>query len=180
MKKMKFTQANVNAYKAPAGVLDHTVHDEGLPGFGLRVQAGGSKVYIIRYRLAGKPPCRVSFGNADKITLDAAKKEARRLFEQVANKIDPAKERAKAVVSTSANILALLPRFLSYMTSKGRAATYVSWNEFCLTFPSGHRPVVCKKQSRCARYETPSITTLRNPSERFDPATLPTRIRFEV
>src|SRR5664280_2494159 len=123
MKKMKFTQANVNAYKPPAGEADHTVHDEGLPGFGLRVQAGGSKVYVVRYRLGDKQG-RVSLGNADKVTLEAAKKAARRLFEQVANKVDPAKERAKAVLNTSADIMSLLPKFLSYMTSKGRAASY--------------------------------------------------------
>jgi integrase len=131
MKTMKFTQANVNAYKPPAGDTDHMVHDEGLPGFGLRVQAGGSKVYIVRYRLGDKQG-RVSLGNADKVTLEAARKAARRLFEQVANKVDPAKVRAKAVANTSANIVSLLPRFLSYMTSKGRRASYVSWNEFCL------------------------------------------------
>jgi integrase len=131
MKTMKFTQANVNAYKAPAGEADHTVNDEGLPGFGLRVQAGGSKVYIVRYRL-GANQRRQSLGNASKVTLDAAKKTARSIFEQVANKIDPAKERAKAISNTSANIPSLMPRFLSYMTSKGRAASYVSWNQFCL------------------------------------------------
>jgi integrase len=131
MHKMKFTQANVNAYKAPANQPDHTIHDEGLPGFSLRVQAGGSKVYVVRYRLGAKQG-RVSLGNADQVTLDAAKKTARRLFEQVANKIDPATERAKAVSNTSANIVSLMPRFISYMTSKGRAASYVSWNQFCL------------------------------------------------
>lgn len=131
MHSMKFTQANVNAYRAPANEPEHTVHDEGLPGFGLRVQAGGSKVYIVRYRLGSKQG-RLSLGNADKVTLESAKRTARRIFEQVANKIDPAKERAKAVSNTSANIVSLLPRFLSFMTSKGRAASYVRWNEFCL------------------------------------------------
>jgi integrase len=132
MAKMKFTQANVHSYKPPAGVLDLMVHDEGLPGFGMRIQAGGSKVYTVRYRLGSKQG-RLPLGRVDKVTLDAAKREARRVFEQVANKIDPAKERAKAVSNTSANIPSLLPRFLSYMASKGRAASYVSWNEFCLT-----------------------------------------------
>ena len=128
---MKFTQANVNSYQAPAGEADHTVHDKSLPGFSLRVQAGGSKVYIVRYRLGPKQSKR-SLGNTNKVTLEAAKKAARKVFEQVANKVDPAKERAKAVASMSADIVSLLPRFLGYMTSKGRAASYVRWNEFCL------------------------------------------------
>jgi hypothetical protein len=68
MKTMKFTQANVNAYQAPAAKADHTVNDEGLPGFGLRVQAGGSKVYIVRYRL-GANQHRQSLGNASRVTL---------------------------------------------------------------------------------------------------------------
>jgi integrase len=131
MNSMKFTQANVNAYKAPAGELDHIVHDESLPGFSLRVQAGGSKVYVVRYRLGAKQG-RETLGRTDKITLDAARKAARSIFEDVANKIDPAKKRAQAVSNTSANIISLIPRFLSYMTSKARAPSYVSWNDFCL------------------------------------------------
>ena len=116
---MKFTQANVNAYRAPAGDADHTVHDETLPGFSLRIQAAGSKSYVVRYRLGTKQP-RMVIGNADKVPLESAKKSARKIFEQVANKIDPAKERAKAIANTSADIVSLLPRFLSYMIAIDR------------------------------------------------------------
>lgn len=91
---MRFTQAAVHGFKPPVGKTDHIEFDDAMPGFGLRVQAGGSKVYIIQYKIGTKSR-RLSLGNAAKVTLESARDDARQKFAMVARKVDPANERAK-------------------------------------------------------------------------------------
>jgi hypothetical protein len=40
---MKFTEANVKSFKAPAGKADHIEFDDTMPGFGLRVSQNPEK-----------------------------------------------------------------------------------------------------------------------------------------
>lgn len=95
---MRFTEANVRAYQAPGNKLNYTLWDENLPGFGFRVQAGGKKVYYAKYRMGTKQRW-IKIGPTDKVSLSAATKQAKSIFESVANNIDPANTKAKAMAA---------------------------------------------------------------------------------
>ena len=74
--------------------------DDKLTGFGVRIQPGGSKSFLVNYR-AGEggrkaPNKRVVIGRYGKVTVDQARKLAQNLLGQVAGGVDPAYERAKA------------------------------------------------------------------------------------
>jgi hypothetical protein len=52
---VKFTEANVKAFVMPAGKDDHYEWDDAMPGFGFRCRnVGGSKVYLVKYRVGVK------------------------------------------------------------------------------------------------------------------------------
>ena len=92
---MKFTQASVDRFKMPVGKSEHIEFDEMMHGFGLRVRANGKsehRTFIAQYKIGAKHR-RVTIGNTNKITLENAKAEAKRIFGKVANGKDPAAEK---------------------------------------------------------------------------------------
>ena len=48
---MKFTTKDVASLKLPDGKTDAIFWDDDIAGFGLRIRAGGSRVWIYRYRV---------------------------------------------------------------------------------------------------------------------------------
>ena len=69
--------------------------DGTIPGLGLRVYPSGTKTFILRYR-AGSPRLRtVTLGRYGVLTLEQARKKARKLLGQVADGIDPAEEKRR-------------------------------------------------------------------------------------
>ena len=75
----KITKRAVDALH-PNGA-DQFLWDTDLKGFGLKVTAGGNKVYILQYRKGGRgaPTRRVTIGRHGALTPDQARKEAARL-----------------------------------------------------------------------------------------------------
>jgi integrase len=98
---VKFTEASVKAFVMPAGKDDHYEWDDAMPGFGFRCRnVGGSKVYLVKYRVGDKQR-KLTLGATNKVTLDTAKINARAIFGKVAMKIDPANELAQAAADAS-------------------------------------------------------------------------------
>lgn len=89
---MRFTNPSVARLALPAGKSDHIVFDDGLPGFGIRLRAGGKKVWIAQYRVGSKQR-RLTIGSADKLSLDAARGEARAILAKVQLGADPQTEK---------------------------------------------------------------------------------------
>ena len=68
--------------------------DGGLKGFGLRVTPGGSKTFLVRYRLAGGRQRYVRVGAFPALTVDEARREAKLKLGDVERGRDPSKERS--------------------------------------------------------------------------------------
>jgi hypothetical protein len=51
---MKLTQANIARLSLPLGKSDAIYFDDDMPGFGLRLRAGGKRTWIIQYRVGTK------------------------------------------------------------------------------------------------------------------------------
>ena len=75
---------------------DVLVWDESLTGFGLRAKPSGAKSFIVQYRNKNGRSRRLSIGQAGKLTLDQARKAAKRVLGEVADGKDPAEERQMA------------------------------------------------------------------------------------
>jgi integrase len=137
---MRFTQTNVNSLKPPAGKSDHDEIDDAMPGFGIRFRNGGSGTYFIKYKIGSKHG-RLSLGKVTKVTLAAAQAAAKKQFAAIAEKVDPAVERAKAVSKASNTITPLIPDFIDYLTRNGRSLSYLAENTRSLNqyFKTLHR-----------------------------------------
>jgi integrase len=94
------TEASVRAFIPPADKADHYEWDESIPGFGFRCQSGGRKTYLVKYRV-GEKQRKLTLGATSKVSLEAARINARALFAKVAMGIDPANERAMAVADAA-------------------------------------------------------------------------------
>lgn len=75
---------------------DLLLWDSALPGFGLRVKPTGIKSFVLQYRTRERISRRMTIGRYGTLTLDHARKEARRLLGEVSLGKDPARERADA------------------------------------------------------------------------------------
>ena len=99
MAKIKLTQKSVAAAVCPAGKKDVLIFDADLKGFGLRVTAGGSKIFLAQYNVAaGKR--RDTLGRFGTLTVDQARREANKVLSAAAGGSDPvAEKRAKAAAT---------------------------------------------------------------------------------
>lgn len=84
---MRITKRTVDALSAK--VDDYFVWDDDLSGFGVRVLSSGRKTFYVQYRAGGRTR-RVKIGSHGAITADEARKQARRIFGDVARGENPA------------------------------------------------------------------------------------------
>ena len=79
---MKFTTRDVASLKLPDGKSDAIYWDDDIAGFGLRIRAGGSRVWIYRYRV-GRRQRSLVLGSATAVPLALARKNAGELEAKV-------------------------------------------------------------------------------------------------
>lgn len=94
MTQVKLTKTFIDGLDPAKADKDNTYWDISMPGFGVRVKPPATKSYVIQYRAAGRSR-RMTLGKHGRITLDGAKKEARKYLGQVTTGQDPARERAE-------------------------------------------------------------------------------------
>lgn len=124
--KQKLTRTLVDKTTAPA-TGDVWIWDTELNGFGLRVQAGGRKTYVIRYRTknAARTQRKMVISRCSDMPPEKARELARREFAKVAEGLDPAAERKPdtAAPKTSTKTVGLMfEAYVTHMRDKGRAS----------------------------------------------------------
>src|SRR6516162_6570155 len=111
---MKITQDKVTRILLPQGKSEHIVFDETMPGFGIRIRAGDKgehRTFIAQYKIGAKHR-RITLGDIRKVTLEDARKEAKRIFGSVAHGRDPANEKAERRSAASYTLDAVISRYL--------------------------------------------------------------------
>lgn len=120
---MKFTKPAVAKLSLPEGKSELIVFDDALPGFGLRLRAGGKRVWIAQYRVGTKQR-RATIGSASVIDLDDARQRAREMLAHVQLGTDPHAEREAAKVRAAVTFGSELPRYLARAESRLRASSF--------------------------------------------------------
>lgn len=85
----KFTEFAL--LKLPPAVRRYVVFDPSLPAFGLRIEPSGVKTFQLSYRVGGRQRM-ATLGRLGIVTLDSARREARRMLGVVAERRDPLAE----------------------------------------------------------------------------------------
>src|SRR5262245_66223771 len=112
MATKKLTAAFVRSAKPKEGAERTFYWDEDMAGFGLMVTPLGHRSYVAQYRAGGQSR-RYTIGNASKIELDVARKEARKIHGQVAQGEDPARKKRRAAEATQHTLKAICERYLA-------------------------------------------------------------------
>ena len=88
---MKLTEASISRLRPTKA--DAIYYDDDLPGFGLRIREGGSRNWVVRYRLGGQER-RHTIGSASVLTLTEARQKARKALVALDEGKDPTAEKA--------------------------------------------------------------------------------------
>ena len=122
---MRLTKATVERLELPPGKAELIVFDEGLPGFGLRIRAGGKRTWIAQYRLGSKQG-RVTIGSVNNFDADEARKHARDALARVQLGWDPQSEKVASRTPKQREMTLgdVVDRYLPYAERKLKASTY--------------------------------------------------------
>ncbi len=121
---MKLTATSIRALALPAGQREKTFFDPDMPGFGVRVRAGGSRTYVIQYKF-GNQHRRLTLGAVGSLDLGKARATARDLLAKVRLGCDPAGERIEARAQAAETFSFLLPRYLVRQRAKLKPRSYL-------------------------------------------------------
>src|SRR6266851_4537672 len=122
----KITKRSVDALKAAADGAETVLWDSELKGFGVRVQRGGAKSYVLHYRVGtgrGATLRKLTIGrHGSPWTPETARKEAKTLLGMIEGGADPAAD--KMARREAPTIAELAERFLAeHAEAKRKAST---------------------------------------------------------
>lgn len=126
---MKLTATTVKALALPPGVLDKTFFDDDLPAFGLRLRAGGSRTWVVQYKVAGKNR-RLQLGLVTALDPSKARSTAKDILAKVRLGGDPAGEKTKQRQKAGETFGAFLPRFLANARIRLKPSSYEAVSRF--------------------------------------------------
>jgi integrase len=107
---MKLTQSSVA--KLTSSKADEIFFDDELPRFGVRLREGGSRKYVVQYRQGGLPR-RYTIGPTTTLTLDEARKRARKVLVAVDDGRNPGAEKETARAASGLIFAAVTADFLA-------------------------------------------------------------------
>ena len=120
---MKLDVRTVAAAALPAGKTDHIEWDDDLPGFGLRLRAGGHRSWVVQYRTANRTR-RATLGTAAKLTSVDARQAARAILAKVVLGHDPQAEKAVERQQAARSVRALVADYLEAKQAVLRPESY--------------------------------------------------------
>ena len=116
------TKAAAKKLALPAGKNDVIYWDSNLPGFGLRIRAGGKRSWVAQFRDATGATRRSSLGSTDVLEADDARAAAKKLLGGVAIGQDPSKAKKEARAATKFGDL--VEQFLAYAKDRQKPSTH--------------------------------------------------------
>lgn len=133
---MKITAKTLDTIKMPANRLELIEYDDEIAGFGVRVRAGGSRMFVFTYKFAGKTR-RLTLGTAAKEAFPEIRKRVLELQAQVRLGQDPAAAKATAIAAAKQqqadSFKAVTDLYLARQLKTSRPVTYEEQKRYLLT-----------------------------------------------
>jgi integrase len=114
---MRLTATTIRSLTLLPGLREKTFFDDDLPGFGVRVRAGGSRTFVLQYKQGAKHR-RMVLGSVSALDLGKARDSAKDLLAKVRLGRDPAGERLAQRAKMAETFGAFLPRHLAYQRTR--------------------------------------------------------------
>lgn len=130
---MEFTKDTIAALELPNGKTDLIVFDDDLPGFGIRLRAGGKRVWIAQYRANGAQR-RETLGDVRKVDLRAARAAAQKRFATVVLGGDPQAAKVEARTRAAVKVGPLVNRYLEKKKPDVRRNTYIADHRYLTNY----------------------------------------------
>lgn len=121
---MKLTERKVAELSIPAGKSEQIVFDSDLPGFGVRLRAGGSRSWIVQYSVGARQR-RVTFGKVGTLDADKARKMAKALLAEAHLGGDPQAKKLAARSEANVTLDKVVERFLARQEKRLKPRTFV-------------------------------------------------------
>ena len=120
---MRFTKPKIADLALPSGKSELIAFDDNLPGFGIRLRAGGKRTWIVQYRVGHKQR-RLTLGSAAAIGLDQARDQARKTLAKVHLAHDPQADKARLRAQAALTFGSLIDRYLAVKQDRLRRRSY--------------------------------------------------------
>jgi integrase len=121
---IKITKAAVERLKLPEGKSELLVFDEDLPGFGLRIRAGGKRTWVVQFRV-GTRQRRMTIGTTETLDALAARKLARDMLAKAHLGDDPQLEKAEKRAEAAVTLAVVVENYLARYAAKNlKASTF--------------------------------------------------------
>jgi integrase len=114
---MKLTQTGLARLTLKAGEADKIFFDDEIAGFGLRVREGGSRKFVLHYRIGGSQR-RLTVGAAGVLTLEEARQRARRALVDVGDGKDPAAQKAEDKAEAKHSFKSVADEYLEVLRAR--------------------------------------------------------------
>jgi integrase len=125
----KLTAKSVATLALPEGVADKIFWDDDVPGFGVRLRAGGSRSWIFRYKF-GNTQRSVKLGNATSVAFAVARQNAGLIEAKVRLGEDPAGAKAEARRAVAHTFGAVVETFLQQKQSELRDVSLYEYTRY--------------------------------------------------
>ncbi len=110
---MRLTKGNLAKLVLPAGKSEVIAFDDDMPGFGMRIRAGGKRTWIAQYRLGTKQR-RISLGTPETVDADEARRRAKEALAKVSLGGDPQSDKQAARASAAVTLGSIVPSYLAH------------------------------------------------------------------
>jgi len=120
---MRLNRQTVASLSLPPGKSEHVFWDEDLPGFGVRVRAGGKRTWIVQYRVAGRTK-KTTLGNVNTVSPDAARSTAKAHLAKAQLGADPQAEKTEARARAAVTLVSVAERYLKNAKDRLKPRSY--------------------------------------------------------
>lgn len=160
---MKFNKTTIAALKLPQGKTESIVFDDDLPGFGVRIRAGGKRTWIAQYRLGSKQR-RMTLGTLEALNETEARKRARTALSKVHLGHDPQMEKVEVRAQAAVTLANAVENYLARAERKLKPRSFVEvkrhlrqhWGSLAqFAMAKIHRPDVAGRLATIARENGP-------------------------
>lgn len=121
---MKLNKTTVAKLSMPASKSELIVFDEDMSGFGIRLRAGGSAVWVAQYRVGAKQR-RVTLGRLSTLDADAARKAAKKILAKADLGQDHQAERRERQARAAVTFKAIADEYLKHAKKAQKNRTYL-------------------------------------------------------